>query len=105
LNDHSREGGDSKATFLDTPGHVAFKSMRQSGSHAADVIVLVAAADDGVSEQTIEILNSYKSIAKGSDGGISTVKALNKIDKPGIDVGEAQTRIANQLLEQGIIDQ
>ena len=91
-------------TFLDTPGHAAFKAMRQSGSHAADVIVLVVAADDGVSEQTVEIINFYKSIVKGShDGGISMVVALNKIDKPGIDVEEAKNRIENQLLEHGII--
>lgn len=97
------EGQDSKVTFLDTPGHAAFKSMRQSGSHAADIIVLVIAADDGVSEQTIEILDFYKSIVKGSDGGISLVVALNKIDKPGIEVTEAQQRIENQLLELGIV--
>ena len=91
-------------TFLDTPGHAAFRSMRQSGSHAADVIVLVVAADDGVSEQTIEILNFYKSIVQGSsDGGISMVVALNKIDKPGIDVIHAKTKVENQLLEHGII--
>eukprot|EP00980_Cylindrotheca_fusiformis_P002117 scaffold473_cov132-Cylindrotheca_fusiformis.AAC.22 len=97
------EGQDMPVTFLDTPGHSAFRSMRQSGSHAADVIVLVVAADDGVSEQTVEILDFYKSIVKGSEGGISLVVALNKIDKPGIDVAEAQRRIENQLLEHGII--
>eukprot|EP00934_Nitzschia_sp_Nitz4_P006335 Nitzschia sp. Nitz4//scaffold287_size23745//13179//16401//NITZ4_008459-RA/size23745-snap-gene-0.25-mRNA-1//-1//CDS//3329545766//6325//frame0 len=97
------EGHDSKITFLDTPGHAAFKSMRQSGSHAADVIVLVVAADDGVSEQTVEILNFYKSIVTGSEGGISMVIAMNKIDKPGVDVDEAQRRIENQLLEHGIL--
>jgi translation initiation factor IF-2 len=97
------EGQDSKVTFLDTPGHAAFKTMRQSGSHAADVIVLVVAADDGVSEQTIEILDFYKSIVMGSHGGITMVVALNKIDKPGIEVTEAKRRIENQLLEQGII--
>jgi translation initiation factor IF-2 len=97
------EGQDMPVTFLDTPGHSAFRSMRQSGSHAADVIVLVVAADDGVSEQTVEILDFYKSIAKGSEGGISLVVALNKIDKPGIDVDEAQRRIENQLLEHGIV--
>ena len=97
------EGQDMPVTFLDTPGHAAFRSMRQSGSHAADVIVLVIAADDGVSEQTIEILDFYKSIVQGSDGGISLVVALNKIDKPGIDVDEAKMRIENQLLEHGIV--
>ena len=97
------DGHDMPVTFLDTPGHAAFRSMRQSGSHAADVIVLVIAADDGVSEQTIEILDFYKSIVKGSEGGISLVVALNKIDKPGVDIDEAQRRIENQLLEQGII--
>ena len=96
--------GDQKdsLTFLDTPGHAAFSSMRQSGSHAADVIVLVIAADDGVSPQTVEILNFYKSIVKDSDGGITMVVAMNKIDKPGIDVIESQTRIENELIEHGI---
>ena len=98
------EGQDSAITFLDTPGHAAFSAMRQSGSHAADVIVLVVAADDGVSEQTIEIINFYKSIVQGAgDSGISMIIALNKIDKPGLDVDQAKTRIENQLLEHGII--
>lgn len=99
------EGQDMPVTFLDTPGHSAFRSMRQSGSHAADVIVLVVAADDGVSEQTVEILDFYKSIVKGSEGGISLVVALNKIDKPGIEVEEAQRRIENQLMEHGIVSE
>jgi translation initiation factor IF-2 len=97
-------GHDGSITFLDTPGHAAFKSMRQSGSHAADVVVLVIAADDGVSPQTVEIINFYKSIIDGAGGnGISMVVALNKIDKPGIDVDEAKMRIENQLLEHGIV--
>jgi translation initiation factor IF-2 len=100
------EGQDEKITFLDTPGHAAFRAMRQSGSHAADVIVLVVAADDGISEQTVEIIDFYKSIVKGSsDSGISMVVAVNKIDKPGIDAEEAQMRIENQLLEHGIISE
>jgi translation initiation factor IF-2 len=98
------EGQDSAITFLDTPGHAAFSAMRQSGSHAADVIVLVVAADDGVSEQTVEIINFYKSIVQGAgDSGISMIIALNKIDKPGLDVDQAKMRIENQLLEHGII--
>lgn len=90
-------------TFLDTPGHAAFSAMRHSGSHAADILVLVIAADDGVSPQTVEIINFYKSIVKDSNGGISLVVAMNKIDKPGIDVEESKRRIENQLLELGII--
>ncbi|KAL3896564.1 MAG: hypothetical protein SGARI_007136, partial [Bacillariaceae sp.] len=98
------ENQDNRVTFLDTPGHAAFSAMRQSGSHAADVIVLVIAADDGISPQTVEIIDTYKSIVKGSsESGISMVVALNKIDKPGIDREEAKMRIENQLLEHGII--
>jgi len=90
-------------TFLDTPGHAAFRAMRQSGSDAADIIVLVVAADDGVSEQTVEIIDFYKSIVKGAgSGGISLVVAMNKIDKPGVDVEESRRRIEMQLLEHGI---
>jgi len=98
------EGDREAVTFLDTPGHAAFSAMRQSGSDAADILVLVVAADDGVSKQTVEILNFYKSIVKGAGGaGISMVVALNKIDKPGINVDEAQMRVQGQLLEHGIV--
>jgi len=89
-------------TFLDTPGHAAFKKMRQSGSLATDVIVLVIAADDGVSPQTIEIINMYKSIARSQPSSISLVIAVSKIDKPGIDVDESVMRIENQLMEHDI---
>jgi translation initiation factor IF-2 len=90
-------------TFLDTPGHAAFRSMRQSGSDAADVVVLVVAADDGVSPQTVEIIEFYKSIVTSSGSGISMVVALNKIDKPGVDVERARTMVEGQLLEHGIV--
>jgi len=91
-------------TFLDTPGHAAFRAMRESGSHAADVIVLVIAADDGVSRQTVEIIEFFKSIVTGTGGGgISLVIAMTKIDKPGVNVAESQRRIENQLLEHGIL--
>ena len=89
-------------TFLDTPGHAAFRSMRESGSHAADVIVLVVAADDGVSPQTIEIIDFFKSIYEES-GGISLVVAMTKVDKPGIIIDESRYRIENELMEQGIV--
>jgi small GTP-binding protein len=100
------ENQDNAVTFLDTPGHAAFRAMRESGSNAADVIVLVVAADDGVSPQTIEIINFYKSIVKGAGGGgISMVVAMTKIDKHGIDITESRQRIENQLLEHGILSE
>lgn len=103
LQGHDQLAGGT-VTFLDTPGHAAFRAMRESGSDAADVIVLVVAADDGVSKQTIEILEFYKSIVRESgSGGISLVVAMNKIDKPGINVDEARMRIESQLLEHGIL--
>lgn len=89
-------------TFLDTPGHAAFKAMRQSGSNGADVIVLVVASDDGVSPQTVEIIDMYKSIARAQPGSISMVVAMTKIDKPGINIEESMTRIENQLMEHDI---
>jgi len=92
----------STVTFLDTPGHAAFKKMRQSGSSATDVIVLVIAADDGVSPQTIEIIDMFKSIARSQPQSISLVIAVTKIDKPGINVDEAIMRIENQLIEHDI---
>ena len=97
---------ENAVTFLDTPGHAAFRAMRESGSNAADVIVLVVAADDGVSAQTVEIINFYKSIVKGAGGGgISMVVAMTKIDKHGIDINESRQRIENQLLEHGILSE
>ena len=100
--DHATVGGVDAVTFLDTPGHAAFKAMRQSGSNGADVIVLVIAADDGVSPQTKEILDMYKSIARAQQGSISLMVAMTKIDKPGIDVDSAIVRIEGQLMEEGI---
>ena len=92
----------STVTFLDTPGHAAFKKMRQSGSLATDVIVLVVAADDGVSPQTVEIIEMFKSIARSQPQSISLVIAVSKIDKPGIDIDESVMRIENQLMEHEI---
>jgi translation initiation factor IF-2 len=102
VGDDSSKSPISTVTFLDTPGHAAFKKMRQSGSSATDVIVLVVAADDGVSPQTVEIINMYKAIARSQPQSISLVIAVSKIDKPGIDIDEAVTRIENQLMEHDI---
>lgn len=80
-------------TFVDTPGHEAFSSMRERGVNIADIAILVVAADDGVRPQTREVAEFL--IAKK----IPTVVAINKIDKPGINI----QRIKQELAEIGIV--
>ncbi len=80
-------------TFLDTPGHAAFTSMRQRGAMATDIAVLVVAADDGIMPQTIEAINHAKA-AK-----VQVIVAINKMDKP-----EANPdRIMQQLTEHELV--
>ncbi len=86
------EGVMKKITFLDTPGHAAFSNMRERGAKAADVAILIVAADDGVNKQTIE---AYQSIVESKT---PFLVAINKIDKNGADVQKTK----NSLVEAGI---
>ena len=86
------DGKPRQITFLDTPGHEAFSAMRRRGASAADIAILIVAADDGVNTQTKE---AYETIEKA---GIPLIVAINKIDKPGADVNKAK----NSLVENGI---
>ena len=87
------ETSNGKITFLDTPGHEAFTSMRMRGAQSTDIAILVVAADDGVMPQTIEAINHAKA------AGIEIIVAINKIDKPSANV----ERVKQELTEYELI--
>ena len=88
-------GNGNKITFIDTPGHEAFTSMRSRGAKVTDIVILVVAADDGIMPQTVEAIDHAKAAE------VPIIVAINKIDRADAD----PTRVRTQLLEHEIVSE
>ena len=84
---------DKEITFLDTPGHEAFTSMRARGASVTDIAILVVAADDGIMPQTVEAINHAKA------ANVSIIVAINKMDK----MGANPDKVKQELTEHGLV--
>ncbi|MBI2122393.1 MAG: translation initiation factor IF-2 [Candidatus Sungbacteria bacterium] len=88
--------GQRKITFIDTPGHEAFSKLRSRGARAADIAILVVAADDGVKPQTKEAIQIIR------ENGLTFAVAINKVDKPGANVERVKQELAKEeILVEG----
>lgn len=86
------EVNGEKITFLDTPGHEAFTTMRARGAKITDIVILVVAADDGIMPQTVEAINHCKA------AGVPIIVAINKIDKPGANIDKVKQELTEYSL-------
>ncbi len=91
-----KDGATHPITFLDTPGHEAFQSMRERGALVADIAILVVSAEDGVKQQTLEALKAIRA------DKLPYIVAINKIDRPGADIDRTKQNLAeNDIYLEG----